>query len=114
MGNRRLESSAAPVKPNFRHPLQGLAVVPGEAPYQRSTEEVEGAEWSGRDQRNRLVFALAGRIFARTGGIDVELADFKAQSPEPQPPPGWATQPLPAFPTDDHRSRSPRSRGGKP
>lgn len=75
------------------HPLQGIEVVPGEAEYQRSSEEVEGADWSGRDQANRLVFAARGRLFARSGGVDVELADFTAQTPDPQPAPEWATRP---------------------
>lgn len=81
------------------HPPQGLEIVPGEAEYHRSTGEVEGAEWSGRDQRNRLVFASGGRIWARRGGkgagaADVELADFNADRPDPQPAPEWATCPL--------------------
>jgi hypothetical protein len=92
------------------HPLHGIEVVPGEVEYQRSTEEVEGAEWSGRDHRNRLVFASTGRIWARTGGVDVELADFTAARPEPQPPPKWATDPLPRLPGVDHRGRAHRSR----
>jgi hypothetical protein len=79
------------------HPLHGIEVVPGEAPHHRSTDEVEGAQWSGRDQRHRLAFALDGRIFGRSGGVDVELADFTGQRPDPQPPPGWATRPLPAL-----------------
>jgi hypothetical protein len=73
------------------HPLQGIKVVSGNAPYQRSTAEVEGAEWTGRDPWNhRLVFAARGRIFARTGGRDVELADFNDEQPDPQPPPEQA------------------------
>lgn len=77
------------------HPLQGIEVVPGEAPRHRSTDEVDDAEWSGRDHRGRLVFASKGRLFARSGGRDVELADFSAYRPEPLPPPEWATRPLP-------------------
>ena len=96
--NRRLVLRGAR-EAHPEHPLHGIEVAPGEAPYHRSSEEVDGAQWSGRDQRNRLVFASSGRIFARTGGQDVELADFTAQSPDPQPPPEWATLPLPAFPS---------------
>ncbi len=90
------------------HPLHGIEVAPGEAEYQRSTGEVEGAEWSGRDHGNRLVFASGGRIFARSGGLDLELADFRAQHPEPQPPPDWATRPLSS--TSASRVRSGPSR----
>ena len=74
--------------------LHGIEVVPGTAEYQRSSDEVEGAGWSGRDQRNRLVFASSGRVYARSGGRDVLLADFTPLRPDPQPPPEWATRPL--------------------
>lgn len=89
--NRRLALRGAD-KVHPDHPLQGIEVVPGAPEYQRSTEEVEGAEWSGRDHRNRLVFASNGRLWARTGGVDVELADFTADRPQPQAPPEWATR----------------------
>ncbi len=79
--------------------LRGIEIVPGTAEYQRSTGEVDGAEWSGRDQRNRLVFAAGGRVFARSGRRDVELADFTSLRPDPQPAPEWATRPLPELPT---------------
>lgn len=85
------------------HPLEpravGLEVTSGKAEYQRSSGEVEGAEWSGRDQRNRLVFAAQGQIFARSGGADVALADFRAQLPDPQPAPDWAKLPLDTKPS---------------
>lgn len=74
--------------------LDGLAITTGQAALQRSSGEVEGAEWSGRDQQNRLVFASEGRLFARTGGRDVELADFTALRPSPVPPPDDAKRPL--------------------
>jgi hypothetical protein len=93
------------------HPLRGIEVVPGEAPYQRSTAEVDEAEWSGRDQRNRLVFASSGRIFARSGGRDVELADLRAYRPDPQAPPEWATRPLPALPRAARRRHARGERG---
>jgi hypothetical protein len=92
------------------HPLHGLEVVPGVAEPHRSTGEVEGAEWSGRDQRNRLVFATGGRLFARSGTEDVELADFRALRPDPQPPPEWATLPLADVPGAARRRRMRRSR----
>jgi hypothetical protein len=92
------------------HPLRGVEVVPGEAACQRSSGEVEGAEWCGRDQGNRLVFAARGRIFARSGGLDVELSDFTTQSPAPQPPPAWATRPLPGLPGAEARRGARRAR----
>jgi hypothetical protein len=91
------------------HPLHGIEVVPGKAEYQRSSNEVEGAEWSGRDQRNRLVFASGGKIFARSGGLDVELADFRGERPEPEPPPEWATRPLARLPGAQRRQRARRA-----
>jgi len=92
--NRRLVlRGASKVHPDYS--LNGIEIVPGTAEYQRSSEEVEGAEWSGRDHRNRLVFASNGCIFARSGGCDTELADFAALGPDPQPPPEWATRALP-------------------
>lgn len=78
------------------HPAHGLETVQGVADYHRSTEEIEGAEWTGRDQRHRLVFAARGCLFARVGGEDRLLADFSAQEPNTSPPPLWATQPLEA------------------
>jgi hypothetical protein len=97
VGDRRVVLRGAGA-PHPAHPLRGIEVVPGEAEHQRSSEEVEGAEWSGRDQAHRLVFAARGRIFARSGGLDVELADFTTHVPDPQPAPEWATRPLPALP----------------
>ena len=76
------------------HPATGLELVDGNVDDQRSTDEVPGAEWSGRDQENRLVFARAGRIFARAGDEDVELASFATHQPAPCPPPEWATRRL--------------------
>ncbi len=102
MDNRRVVlRGAGAAHPD--HPLRGVEVVPGDAPYHRSSGEVEGAEWSGRDQRNRLVFAAGGCLFARTGGRDVKIADFNDERPDPQPPPEWATRPLPAGPPGGRR-----------
>ena len=111
VGPRRLVLRGAR-KAHPKHPLQGIEVVSGDAEYQRSTEEVEGADWSGRDQRNRLVFTSNGRIFARTDSRDVELADLTEQSPDSQPAPDWATRPLPALPSGDVRPRTGRSGPG--
>jgi len=107
--NRRLAlRGAGKVHPDYS--LRGVEIVPGMAEYQRSSAEVEGAEWSGRDHRNRLVFASSGRIFARSGGSDVQLANFAALRPDPQPPPEWATRQLPELPPIAGRHRARRSR----
>jgi hypothetical protein len=94
VGPRRLVLRGAG-KAHPRHPLQGIEVLSGEADYQRSSAEVVGAAWSGRDQQKRLVFTSNGCIFARTGKQDDKLADFTGESPESQPAPDWATRPLP-------------------
>jgi hypothetical protein len=82
-----------------KHPPGGLAssrleVTPGPAPLQGSSGEAPGADWSGRDHDNRLVHGTGGRLFRRTGVVDVELADFNGQEPDSRPPPEWATRPL--------------------
>lgn len=89
VGNRQVILRGAG-KTHPLHPLQGVEVVSGEAPYHRSTSEVEDADWSGRDQQNRLVFTAGGRVWTRTGGTDVELADFRDERPNPEPPPAQA------------------------
>lgn len=86
VGNRQLILRGGG-KTHPAHPLHGVDLVRGEAPLQKSSGEVDGAQWSGRDQENRLVFTAQGRVFARTGGQDVELADFHLLHPDPQPPP---------------------------
>lgn len=78
------------------HPAHGLEIVEGHAELHRSTNEVEGADWTGRDHRNRLVHATQGSIFVRVGTNDVRLADFAEQRPHPSEPPAWATSPLAA------------------
>ncbi len=93
VGNRQLVLRGAR-KAHPDHPPRGIEVVPGAAPYQRSTSEVDGADWTGRDQRNRLVFAMNGRIFARAAGVEKELAELTREIPDAQPPPAWATLPL--------------------
>ncbi len=93
VGNRRVTlRGAGACLPE--HAAQEIEVVAGTAELHQSSEEVEGAQWSGRDHGNRLVFTREGRIFARTGLRDVELADLTAGRPDPQPAPDWAKQPV--------------------
>lgn len=96
VGNRQLIVRGAS-KTHPAHPLHGVELVRGEAPYHQSSGEVEGAQWSGRDQQNRLVFTRDGRVFVRTAGQDRELADFTASRPDPQPPPAVAKRALSAL-----------------
>lgn len=86
------EQPAAAAHPDHR-PI-GLELVHGATDLHCSSGEVPDAEWSGRDQSGRLVFAMRGRIFSRTEGADVELASFTSHRPDPRPAPEWATRPL--------------------
>jgi len=56
---------------------------------------LEGSEWSGRDQRGRLIVATQGRlVWHRDNGEQTVLADFNDDTPNPQPAPDWARRPL--------------------
>lgn len=81
---------------------------PGWNPFHASSEEVEGADWSGRDHRNRLVFAIGGRLMLREAGQveDRCLGDFTEDLPEPARAPEEAFVPL--QPRKPRRSRSKR------
>jgi hypothetical protein len=92
-GARRLVLRGAG-RPHPDHPADGLEIAAGMAEPHRSTQEIDGADWTGRDQRDRLVFAARGGIWLRCDGEDRLLADFNAQVPNAVPPPAWATEPL--------------------
>jgi hypothetical protein len=110
VANRRLTLRGAR-QAHPSHPPTGLEIVDGPAEYQESTGEVDGADWTGRDQSHRLVYAMQGRIFARVETKDVgrtpragdrprhdiELADFRQQRPRPAPPPEEALRPIGAL-----------------
>lgn len=55
---------------------------------------VEGADWCGRDYKNRLLFSRGGRLFQRVDADDTLLADFENLTPDPKPAPDWAGLPL--------------------
>jgi hypothetical protein len=94
------------------HPLVGLEAVnatgtiAGPSSFLRTATRDRDAEWSGRDQAGEEVFTSKGRLFRRRRGRDLELADFRGRTPDPQPAPDWATAPLPPLP----RPRRPRRR----
>lgn len=66
--------------------------------FDSKTQPMEGVEWADIDQRQRLVFTRAGKLFAakvtgREGIVaEVELADFNGDKPERIAPPPWASQ----------------------
>jgi hypothetical protein len=93
LDDRRLVLRATP-KAHPEHPAHGLDVTFGNPEVHCSTGEIEGAEWTGRDHRNRLVYARNGSILARTGATDVVLADFTDQRPYTTPAPDWAMRPI--------------------
>ena len=78
------------------HPGTGLEVECGDCPYHRSTEEIEGADWSGRDRQGRLIFARDGKIYRHTKDDAAAhlVADLNGLSPNPTPAPAWAAEPL--------------------
>jgi hypothetical protein len=47
------------------HPGAGISIAFGDVPHHVSSEEVEGSDWSGRDQNGRLVFSLMIRSLRR-------------------------------------------------
>lgn len=46
-----------------------------------------GADWADVDQQGRLVYARAGKMYALTKGVEVELADLNLDQPPKQPMP---------------------------
>jgi hypothetical protein len=88
------------------HPGTGMSIDFGDVPHHVSCTEVEGSEWSGRDQNDRLVFTLNGLLIHRNAkGVDVCLADFNGYTPDPQPAPPSAAQPLRAFKQRSNRRK---------
>lgn len=92
-----------PVEALPKHPGLGLNIsfdtLWSHIPCHASTGEVEGAEWSGRDQAGRLVYVQAGKLKWRQNhpvSSDMCLADFNNYTPNPQSAPDWASRPLTA------------------
>jgi hypothetical protein len=91
--NRKLILHGMSGKIHPNHPGKGLEIVKGESDYHHSTNEIDGADWSGYDHRDYLVFCREGKLFRRGKGKnskDQEIADFNNLSPDPQPAPEWA------------------------
>jgi hypothetical protein len=77
------------------HPPRGLRVRGGNPPVHTSDGALDGADWSGTDQRGRRTYARAGCLYLRsTRGQDRLLADFNHRQPTPVPAPEWACRAL--------------------
>lgn len=57
-------------------------------------QHVDGADWSGCDQKGRVIYTKGYVLFRRMKREDVLVADFTDLTPDPQPAPGWATRPV--------------------
>jgi hypothetical protein len=88
-----LRSRSAAVHSNHSDPL--VTFSHGSAAHHESTDEVEGADWTGRDHSGRLIFAKDGRICRRSNsGNDSVLADLCDMEPDPHQAPEYAEGPL--------------------
>lgn len=101
-GTRSLTLRTGTARAHADHPPDGLEVTLGIPPRHASTEEVEGAEWSGRDQAGALVFTRGYVVYRRTRGADRVLVDLGGLVPEPSAAPDHAREPL-ARPTRGSR-----------
>lgn len=72
------------------HPATSLSIAFGNAPLHASSYEVEGSEWSGRDQGGRLIYTQDGRLMCNKGKNLVCLADFNGYTPHPESAPPFA------------------------
>ena len=73
---------------------KGIHLGRGDAPPHASTDEVEGADWTGHDQRGRLCYTVGGTLYRMANDQPQLLADFTDLRPNPQPPPEAAKRPL--------------------
>mgnify|MGYP007059409017 CR=1 FL=1 len=92
--NRSVALRDKMVSPHPDFPLGSLRVVGAATEVHRSTDEVQGADWCGRDYAGHVVFTQGGKLFRRKKGSDSLLADFTDLKPRPEPAPKWATRPL--------------------
>lgn len=95
LADRHMVLRSGPIDAHPDHPPRGLSVEFGNAAHHASTDEVPGADWSGRDHQGRLVFTRRGVLYRRgKKREDVALADFNGMEPDPQAAPVWATRKL--------------------
>ena len=97
-GNDHVVLRSGHVKKHPDHDDPMITFSVGFTERHHSTNEVPGADWSGRDRKNRLIFARRGKILRRSGrGDDIELVDLCDMKPDPVPAPDIAGEPLQRF-----------------
>jgi hypothetical protein len=91
--NRHFAIRSNDTIPHENHCGKGLTVELGwSAEQHTSSDEVEGATWSGRDRGGRLIYAKDGKIFrCQTSGVELELTDLSGMTPDPKAAPPWAS-----------------------
>ncbi len=98
LDNRQLRLHT-PTKPHPQHRPVGFQVVDGgeaEIAQHASSDEIEGADWSGRDYHGAVIFCRDGKLYRRVGRKNpenMELMDFNNRVPKPEPTPSWARNP---------------------
>lgn len=99
--NRSIVIRCCPLKTHPDHPGKGLKVSFGNPELhliepRDNDSDVEGAAWSCRDQRDRLIYVQDGKLMLKCHPKDGDLclADFNGDKPDPQPAPEWAGRPL--------------------
>lgn len=82
-------------EPHPQFPKNRIDVIDGPAPYHESSEEVEDADWCGRDQQDRVIFTRGGLLYRKekSGGANM-VADFTDLTPDPMEAPDWAKEPV--------------------
>jgi hypothetical protein len=87
--------TGCPVKKHPDHSDPLITFTSGCRDVHRSSGEVPGAEWSGRDRSGRIIFTRRGKVYCRDhAGVDKELIDLNGLVPDPAPAPVAAGLPL--------------------
>lgn len=97
VGRRKLVLRAGSAKTHPDHPARGLEVELGPCELHRSMDLVPDAEWSGRDQAGRIVYARDGALYRKSPSPtepDALLIDLDGREPAPVEPPAEAKAPL--------------------
>lgn len=104
VADRHILIRAASPVPHPDHPGKGLKVELGNPEVHASSCLVEGATWSGRDRRGRVIYAKDGRIYRRSSNSqDRQLVDLSGLTPDPRPAPRWASLQLDTRPGRSRR-----------